>query len=154
MNDVKIQKEEREWVPFTVISEQLLNMRKIIGEKLKVQKPLLTNEAKERISDKLLNSLLSEKEILVTYFEDGYILTSYMTVVHINPVKQIVICTDAFYKTYVFNAMDIIEITVIDKDEEIQQLLMDMKKLYIKMIVQKLITIIGLSLLVIVINIL
>ncbi|MEJ9148628.1 YolD-like family protein, partial [Bacillus thuringiensis] len=24
MNDVKIQKEEREWVPFTVISEQLL----------------------------------------------------------------------------------------------------------------------------------
>lgn len=50
--------------------------------------------------------------------------------------------------------MDIIEIMVIDKDEEIQQLLMDMKKLYIKMIVQKLITIIGLSLLVIVINIL
>ena len=50
--------------------------------------------------------------------------------------------------------MDIIEITVIDKDEEIQQLLMDMKKLYIKMIVQKLITITGLSLLVIVINIL
>lgn len=50
--------------------------------------------------------------------------------------------------------MDIIEITVIDKDEEIQQLLMDMKKLYIKMIVQKLITIIGLSLLVIVITIL
>ncbi len=50
--------------------------------------------------------------------------------------------------------MDIIEITVIDKDEEIQQLLMDMKKLYIKMIIQKLITIIGLSLLVIVINIL
>ena len=32
MNDVKIQKEEREWVPFTVMSEQLLNMRKIIGE--------------------------------------------------------------------------------------------------------------------------
>lgn len=111
MNDLKIQKEKREWVPFTVMSEQLLNMRKIIGEKLKVKKPLLTNEAKERISDKLLTSLLSEKEILVTYFEDGYILISYMTVVHINPVNHIVMCTDAFYKTYVFNAMDIIEIT-------------------------------------------
>ena len=36
MNDVKIQK-KKEWVPFTVMSEQLLNMRKIIGEKLKVQ---------------------------------------------------------------------------------------------------------------------
>ncbi|PGT20607.1 YolD-like family protein [Bacillus cereus] len=111
MNQVKIQKKEREWVPFTVTSEQLLSMRKIIGEKLKVQKPILTNEAKERISDKLLTSLLSEKEMLVTYFEDGYILTSYMTVVHINPVKQLVMCTDAFYKTYVFNGMDIIEIT-------------------------------------------
>lgn len=50
--------------------------------------------------------------------------------------------------------MDIIEITAIDQDEEIQQLLMDMKKLYIKMTVQKLITSIGLSLLVIVITIL
>ncbi|PFB32339.1 hypothetical protein COJ27_07840 [Bacillus cereus] len=111
MNDVKVRKIERVWVPFTVISEQLLSMRKVVVEKFKVQKPLLTNEEKERISDKLLTSLLSEKEILVTYFEDGYILTSYMTVVHINPLKQSVICTDAFYKTYVFNTSDIIEIT-------------------------------------------
>lgn len=111
MNDVKMQRAKREWVPFTVMSEQLLSMRKVIGEKFKVQKPLLTKEAKEGISDKLLMSLLSEKEILVTYFEDGYILTSYMTVVHINPLKRIVMCTDAFYKTYVFNTTDIIEIT-------------------------------------------
>lgn len=111
MNDVKMQKAKREWVPFTVMSEQLLSMQKVIGEKFKVQKPLLTKEAKEGISDKLLMSLLSEKEILVTYFEDGYILTSYMTVVHINPLKRIVMCTDAFYRTYVFNTADIIEIT-------------------------------------------
>jgi len=111
MNDVKMQQAKREWVPFTVMSEQLLSMQKVIGEKFKVQKPLLTKEAKEGISDKLLTSLLSEKEILVTYFEDGYILTSYMTVVHINPLKRIVMCTDAFYRTYVFNTADIIEIT-------------------------------------------
>ena len=111
MNDVKVQKEEKEWVPFTVMSEQLLSMRKVIGEKFKVQKPLLTKEEKERISDKLLMSLLTEKEILVTYFENGYILTSYMTVVHINPLTHSIMCTDAFYKTYVFNTTDIIEIT-------------------------------------------
>lgn len=110
MNDVKMQRAKREWVPFTVMSEQLLSMRKVIGEKFKVQKPFLTKEEKDGISDKLLMSLLSEKEILVTYFEDGYILTSYMTVVHINPLKRIVMCTDAFYKTYVFNTTDIIEI--------------------------------------------
>ena len=78
---------------------------------IKSTKPLLTNEAKERISDKLLTSLLSEKEILVTYFEDGYILTSYMTVVHINPVKQIVICTDAFIKLTYLTLWILIEIT-------------------------------------------
>ncbi|MEF7655233.1 YolD-like family protein [Bacillus thuringiensis] len=111
MNDVKMQKAKREWVPFTVMSEQLLSMQKVIGKKFKVQKPLLTKEAKEGISDKLLTSLLSEKEILLTYFEDGYILTSYMTVVHINPLKRIVMCTDAFYRTYEFNTADIIEIT-------------------------------------------
>lgn len=111
MNDAKVQKVEREWVPFTVMSEQLLSMREVVREKFKVQKPLVTNEAKERISDTLLTSFLSEKEILVTYFEDGYILTSYMTVVHINPLKRIVICTDAFYRTYVLNTLDIIEIT-------------------------------------------
>ncbi|HDR7795895.1 TPA: YolD-like family protein [Bacillus luti] len=111
MNYVKVKKEEREWVPFTVISDQLLSMRKIIGEKLKVKRPILTNEAKERISDKLLTSLLSEKEMLVTYFEDGYILTSYMTVIHVNPVQQIIMCTDAFYKTCVLHVTDIIEVT-------------------------------------------
>ncbi|HDR3907553.1 MULTISPECIES: YolD-like family protein [Bacillus] len=110
MNHVKRQKEEREWVPFTVMSEQLLSMRKVIGEKLKVQRPIVTNEEKERISDKLLTALLSEQEILVTYFEDGYILTSYMTVVHIDPVRQIIMCTDAFYKTRVFSFIDVIEI--------------------------------------------
>lgn len=110
MNHVKRQKEEREWVPFTVMSEQLLSMRKVIGEKLKVQRPIVTNEEKERISDKLLTALLSEQEILVTYFEDGYILTSYMTVVHIDPVRQIIMCTDAFYKTHVFSFIDVIEI--------------------------------------------
>lgn len=34
MNDVKMQRAKREWVPFTVMSEQLLSMRKVIGEKL------------------------------------------------------------------------------------------------------------------------
>ncbi len=34
MNDVKMQ-EQKEWVPFTVMSEQLLSMRKVIGRNLK-----------------------------------------------------------------------------------------------------------------------
>ena len=44
----------------------------------------------------LLCSLLSEEEILITYYEDGYLLSSYMTVVNIDPPNSAVLCTDAF----------------------------------------------------------
>ncbi len=46
MNDVKMQRAKREWVPFTVMSEQLLSMRKVIGEKFKVQKPFFNKRSK------------------------------------------------------------------------------------------------------------
>ncbi|MGQ7728514.1 MULTISPECIES: YolD-like family protein [unclassified Bacillus (in: firmicutes)] len=59
--------------------------------------PLLATEEKELIENILLCSLLSEEEILITYYEDGYLLSSYMTVVDIDPSNSAVICTDAFY---------------------------------------------------------
>ncbi|MGR5880842.1 YolD-like family protein [Bacillus cereus] len=58
---------------------------------------ILTAEEKELIENMLLCSLLSEEEILITYYEDGYLLSSYMTVVDIDPSNSAVICTDAFY---------------------------------------------------------
>ncbi|KXY38614.1 3-oxoacyl-ACP synthase, partial [Bacillus cereus] len=58
--------------------------------------PILTDEEKELIENMLLCSLLSEEEILITYYEDGYVLSSYMTVVDIDPPNSAVICTDAF----------------------------------------------------------
>ena len=45
----------------------------------------------------LLCSLLSEEEILITYYEEGYLFSSYMTVVDIDPPNRAIICTDAFY---------------------------------------------------------
>ncbi len=45
----------------------------------------------------LLCSLLSEEGILITYYEDGYLFSSYMTVVDITPSNNAVICTDASY---------------------------------------------------------
>ncbi|QDQ03670.1 hypothetical protein EKQ63_00395 (plasmid) [Bacillus sp. BD59S] len=45
----------------------------------------------------LLCSLLSEEEILITYYEDGYLLSIHMTVVGIGQHNNAVICTDAFY---------------------------------------------------------
>lgn len=85
------------WSPFAAMPEQFAGIREIIKEKNKVTRPILTSEEKELIENMLLCSLLSEEEILITYYEDGYLLSSYMTVVDIDPSNSAVICTDAFY---------------------------------------------------------
>ncbi|MGA4463142.1 YolD-like family protein [Bacillus bombysepticus] len=77
--------------------EQFAGISEIIKEKNKVTRPILTDDEKELIENMLLCSLLSEEEILITYYEDGYLLSSYMTVVDIDPSNSAVICTDAFY---------------------------------------------------------
>ncbi|MEB9552353.1 YolD-like family protein [Bacillus cereus] len=71
-------------------------MREIIKEQNKVTRPILTPEEKERIENMLLCSLASEEEIMITYYEDGYLLSSYMTVIDIDPSNSAVVCTDAF----------------------------------------------------------
>ncbi|MEB8805546.1 MULTISPECIES: YolD-like family protein [Bacillus] len=85
------------WSPFAAMPEQFAGIREIIKEKNKVTRPILTDDEKELIENMLLCSLLSEEEILITYYEDGYLLSSYMTVVDIDPSNSAVICTDAFY---------------------------------------------------------
>ncbi|HHB1656024.1 TPA: YolD-like family protein [Bacillus cereus] len=85
------------WSPFAAMPEQFAGIREIIKEKNKVTRPTLTDDEKELIENMLLCSLLSEEEILITYYEDGYLLSSYMTVVDIDPSNSAVICTDAFY---------------------------------------------------------
>lgn len=47
----------------------------------RVPRPLSTAEEKELIENMLLCYLLSEEEMLITYYEDGYLLSSYMTVI-------------------------------------------------------------------------
>ncbi|MEK4412604.1 YolD-like family protein [Bacillus sp. FSL L8-0642] len=47
----------------------------------------------------LLRNEWKEEEILITYYKDGYLLSSYITVVNIDldSLNTAVICTDAFY---------------------------------------------------------
>ncbi|PGQ44823.1 YolD-like family protein [Bacillus thuringiensis] len=98
------------WQPFASMPEQFVGIREIIKEKSKGPQPILTDEEKELIENMLLCSLLSEEEILITYYEDGYVLSSYMTVVDIDPSNSAVICTDAFYnkmKLQFYNIIDV-----------------------------------------------
>ncbi|QUW39902.1 YolD-like family protein [Bacillus cereus] len=98
------------FTPFAAMPEQFAGIREIIKEKNKVTRPILTDDEKELIENMLLCSLLSEEEILITYYEDGYLLSSYMTVVDVDPSNSAVICTDAFYNKIVLKFKDIINV--------------------------------------------
>ncbi|MEK4575906.1 MULTISPECIES: YolD-like family protein [Bacillus] len=98
------------FTPFAAMPEQFAGIREIIKEKNKVTRPILTAEEKELIENILLCSLLSEKEILITYYEDGYILSSYMTVVGIDQQNSAVICTNAFYNKMKLQFSNIIDV--------------------------------------------
>ncbi|PGP20452.1 3-oxoacyl-ACP synthase [Bacillus anthracis] len=96
------------FTPFAAMPEQFAGIREIIKEKNKVTRPILTDDEKELIENMLLCSLLSEEEILITYYEDGRLLSSYMTVVDIDPSNRTVICTDAFYNKMTLQFSNII----------------------------------------------
>ncbi|SCN41823.1 YolD-like family protein [Bacillus wiedmannii] len=98
------------WAPFAALTPQFDGIREIIREQHKVTRPILTTEEKERIENVLVCSSLSEEEILITYYEDGYLLSGYMTVVDIDSPNRAVICTDAFgnkMKLKFYNIIDI-----------------------------------------------
>ncbi|PFC71053.1 YolD-like family protein [Bacillus cereus] len=98
------------WAPFAALTPQFEGIREIIREQHKVTRPILTTEEKERIENMLVCSLVSEEEIMITYYEDGYLLTSYMTVVDIAPSNSAVICTDAFYNKIKLQFSNIIDV--------------------------------------------
>ncbi|MBZ3765672.1 YolD-like family protein [Bacillus cereus] len=76
----------------------------------RVPRLISTAEEKELIENMLLCSLLSEEEILITYYEGGYLLSSYMTVVGIDQQNSAVIFTDAFYNKIKLQFPNIIDV--------------------------------------------
>ncbi|MGS0534387.1 YolD-like family protein (plasmid) [Bacillus mycoides] len=98
------------FTPFASMPEQFAGIREIIKEKNKVTRPILTDEEKELIENMLLCSSVSKEEIMITYYEDGYLLSNYMTVVDIDPSNGTVICTDAFYNKMKLQFSNIIDI--------------------------------------------
>ncbi|MGX5748208.1 YolD-like family protein [Bacillus toyonensis] len=112
MNNANMPKGRKmvKWTPFAALTSQFDGIREMIKEQNKVTRPILTTEEKERIENMLLCSLLSEEEILITYYEDGYLFSGYMTVVDIDPLASAVICTDAFYNTMKLQFSNIIDV--------------------------------------------
>ncbi|AXK21463.1 YolD-like family protein [Bacillus sp. COPE52] len=76
----------------------------------RVTRPLLTAEEKELIQNMLLCSLLSEEEILITYYEDGHLLSIYMTVIGSDQQHSAIIYIDDFYNKMTLQFSNIIDV--------------------------------------------
>ncbi|KAA2392129.1 YolD-like family protein [Bacillus cereus] len=112
MNNANMPKGRKmvKWTPFAAMPEQFAGIREIVKEKTKVERPTLTQDEQERIENMLLCSLVSEEEIMITYYEDGYLLSSYMTVVDIDPSNSAVVCRDAFYNKMKLQFANVIDV--------------------------------------------
>ncbi|MEH7786791.1 YolD-like family protein, partial [Bacillus thuringiensis] len=84
------------WQPFASMPEQFAVIKEMIKEQTKASRPIVTQDEKEMIENKLLTSFLGEEEVLLTYYKDGYLYKNYITVVDINPLIETITCTDAF----------------------------------------------------------
>ncbi|PGB24815.1 3-oxoacyl-ACP synthase [Bacillus toyonensis] len=98
------------WQAFASMPEQFVGIREMIKENSKMSRPIVTQDAQERIENRLLTSLLAEEEVRITYYDNGYIYTNYSTVVDIDPLEKVVICTDAFHCKCTFKFIDIIDV--------------------------------------------
>ncbi|HFK1808708.1 TPA: YolD-like family protein [Bacillus cereus] len=98
------------WQPFASMPEQFVVIKEMIKEQTKASRPIVTQDEKEMIENKLLTSFLGEEEVLLTYYKDGYLYKNYITVVDINPLIETITCTDAFCNKRTFKFFDVIEI--------------------------------------------
>ncbi|KWU58953.1 3-oxoacyl-ACP synthase [Bacillus mycoides] len=95
--------------PLASIPKEFIGIGKIVKKPTKMERPTLTQDEQEIIENKLLCSFLSEEKILITYYRDRHLLTRYMTVTDINPIKNLITCTDASYNRIPLNFIDIID---------------------------------------------
>ncbi|MCC2374216.1 MULTISPECIES: YolD-like family protein [Bacillus cereus group] len=98
------------WQPFASMPEQFTCIKEMIQEQTTVPRPILTQDEKERIENKLLISYLGEEEVLLTYYKNGYLYKNYITVAEINPLNKTIICTDAFHNQRMFKFGDVMEV--------------------------------------------
>ena len=96
--------------PFATIPKKVIGIGKIVKKQSKVERPTLTQDEQEIIENKLICSFLSEEKILITYYRDGHLLTRYMTVTDMNPIKNLITCTDASYNRIFLDFIDIIDL--------------------------------------------
>lgn len=80
------------WQAFKSVAEQLERIEQMLEEQNKTEKPLLTNDSKERMQQ----SLEYNEEIFLSYYRKGYLHQQYITVTSIDLGNKLIHCLNAF----------------------------------------------------------
>lgn len=98
------------WNPFKSVIEQYEVINQMIEDQNKVNKPILTDDSKERIQRSLHQSLTYKKEIFLSYHRNGYLHHQYITVASIDPGHKLIHCIDAFNRHLQFKFDELVDI--------------------------------------------
>lgn len=98
------------WSPFKSVVEQYDEINKMISDQNKINKPILTEDTKERIQRSLQQSLTCNEEIFLSYYRNGYLHHQYITVTSIDPERKLIHCFDAFNTHIQFKFEELIDI--------------------------------------------
>jgi hypothetical protein len=80
------------WAPFVSLKEQTIYLNKLKQERLKVERPILSEDEMNAINDILVN--YDGRELLITYYDKGYVKEIRSTIRKIDSIYKKVVTPD------------------------------------------------------------
>lgn len=77
------------WAPFVSLKEQTIYLNKLKQERLKVSRPLLSEDEMNAINDVLVN--YSGQKLNITYYDQGFVKEIVTTIRKIDPYQKKII---------------------------------------------------------------
>jgi len=81
----------KKWMPYKSIVEQDSFLNKVLKEKEKIEKPIISDDVKEEINRIFVN--YHNETLLIKYYEDGYIEEKITTLYKIDAVYKVLYFT-------------------------------------------------------------
>jgi len=99
------------WQPFASIPQQFKGIRDIIDNQNKTKQPILDEDELERINYLLVESLEYNLDVLVDYWDKGYIKTLFGTIKKVDMINRSVYLNDTFDTVYDLSLSSITDIS-------------------------------------------
>ena len=84
------------WQPFNSVIATNYVLQELNEQKKKVNLPILSEEEKLNIENKLISAYYTKELVTITYYCNGYIKQIKNTIMKLNPLKKEIIFIDSF----------------------------------------------------------